>query len=386
MGFFSDIFGGGDQTTTVTPTMPKYLWGRAEPFMDAIEANVGGGINAQTYPGQQVAGFTGLEQQGRNAMANYANRGARNVHNMGASGVQDLLNPSGGIGVAPGLRTNLNQLMATGGMSRGSPFESLMYGDMSPYFQDVLRGGVNDMARQYGDITTDIRDRAKDAIFQSDDSALLSGNYGGSAQGTGRYQVADQFAKAQGRADTALGENMQQLYGDVLNNQFSDARNAQLGAFNTVTGARTNAANTAAKLYGIDETTGLESRVQGLNYLPTLNQLGMFPGSTMATLGEGGRMMNQQQMDANLNNWNTQNLTLPYYNMDKYAGYMSPLLTGAPAGNTTTQDTGSTLNNMIGTGLMGYGMYNSFNNMGGGGSNNGVGGYVNPMMMAGMML
>jgi hypothetical protein len=190
-----------------------------------------------------------------------------------------------------------------------------------------------------------------------------------------------------------LQENLQQLYSDIMNNQFSDARAAQLGAFNTITGARSNAADTAARLYGIDTTTGLESQVQGLNYLPTLNNLGFTPGTTMATLGEGERNLNQAQLDADLQNWNTQNLTLPYYNMDKYAGYMTPLLTGSPSGSTTTADTGSTLTNMLGTGLLGYGMYNSFNNMGGGGGGGAAGkvaqagsGWVNPYMMAGLDL
>jgi hypothetical protein len=361
IGLAGNLFGKKSTTTTTKTELPEHiraLMNINDPnaVLPQIYSAVGSAPPVQYYPGQTVQGFTPTQRQGQQMLRNFATSNIPQLFRTGQAGVNRLLNPSGGIGVAPGLRQNLADLMATGGLSAGSPFQSLASGTLSPYYQDVLRGGVGDLARSYQDITTDIGDRARNAIFSSDDSALLTGNFGGSAQGTGRFNVGQEFAKAQGRTDTALQENLQQLYYDVLNQQFDSARAAQLGAFNTVTGARTDALNTAGRIYGLDRGLDLDSINAGLGFIPQLANLGQIPGSIYSQIGAQEQVLGQAQLDANRERFNFNNQIAPYYNVERFANLVAPFTSGGPATTSVTQPVGGSLvGDTLSGGLFGFG-------------------------------
>ena len=383
---------GGEQSTTVTPQLPPHLWQWMHP---ESPVDIPGRIydvytsdgrwdsgNYGYYPGALTPEMSPMERSGRQGLMNYFQGPAQSLYGDTAGAYRSLMGKPGFYtpNIAPGVQANLSRLAATGGTDVNA-MQQLLSGKLSPYMNSVLRGGVADIGRAYQDLTSDIYDRTQKQLFASDDDVLLRGGFGGSARGTGQYQVGQEFAKAQSRADTALQENLTQFYGDVMNKQFSDARGAQLGALNTMLGTQIDAGRAAGDIggrgygLGLDRyRTDMDAMSRAMTMAPQLMGMGMLPYQTMMNLGGVDYARDQAAIDAERarHDWNT--MQRPWVPIQNYANLMAPFITGQPMGqvSTTPMDPATQL---VGLGLGGMGIYGLSGGFGGGGGG-GVGQWV----------
>lgn len=290
MSFLTDIFGGGDQTTTTTNTP----WGPIQPYiLDSLSqlSNMSG--SRSYYPGQQVAGFTPAQMQG----FDYLTGAAGNIGdyaNMFGNSLSTYLSPD------------------------------FMDPNANPYMSDYVNSAIRPLTENF---TQSIL-----PSLRGGDRLTGGGTYGSSRSGI-----------AQGLA----ANNLENAVGDVTSRMYTD-------------------------LYG--QNIGAQQRAMALT--PTLANLFQMPGQIMT--GIGGMQQNQAQneINANMNAYN--------YNRDQpWNDIMSILAasSGMPYGTTTgTQQGNGPWAGMLGTGLMGYGLYNNFGSDPYGTNSNFGSGGIDPML------
>jgi hypothetical protein len=186
--------------------------------------------------------------------------------------------------------------------------------------QGVLEGQMNDMQRSYTNTTGNIMDAFNTALGSADDGALMSGQFGGSRGGVARGIMGQEAAKQVGLANQALSENMGQATSNVLNEQFSGARNAQLAAGTSMLNSQLNAAQMGGNLYN----SMANNQLQAISMLPMMGEFGQMGGRLQAEVGGMQRALEQAQLDQQQDKWNF-NQNRDWANMGNYANLIAQL-------------------------------------------------------------
>lgn len=394
--------GGGAQQTALSgidARFDPYIYGPGGALEGAKALYNSGG--ASYYPGKTVAPFSANELAGQQALLSYAKNQLPGIINTSLAGAKDLLKGGLGTELSGTTGATLRQLMAGGGnkylaaatsgnqyitagtqpneymqaaaygnpllysAASGNPMlEQAGSGSLSPFYQDVLTGSFNDAARFYGNTIDDINTLYQSGLSNAQDASLMSGNFGGSRGAVSEGIVGSAAATQAGRAQQALGENITQSTADVLNNQFSAAREAQLRAglglmetqlagglglmdtqaslglglsdanisaglglmdANTRAGlgildAQLGAANAGAGLYNTD----IQGKIAAVSALPQIGTLGALPGQLMSGVGAQQRGMQQSLINAQIDRFNF-NQARPTNNLNQYLSSLSAL-------------------------------------------------------------
>lgn len=319
MSLLGGLFGGGPQKTAdYDPGLGGHiLGGNGQTGLLGDARNYYNQGPPQYDPNYRIMDFTGAEQAGQRELLNYARNNLPAMFNQGMGGLNTIL---GGAGSNPFLgqtQSTLNNLM----MGQGNPMlQAAGSGQLSPHMQGVLTGQMNDFQRNYQNTTGNIMDSFQDALGSADDSAMMAGQFGGSRGGVARGIMGEEAAKQVGLANQALSENMQQATSNVLNEQFSGARNAQLSAGQSLLNSQLNAAQMGGNLYN----SMANNQLQAINMLPMMGEFGQMGGRLQTEVGGVQRAMDQAQLDLGREKWNF-GQNAPWNNMNNYANLIAQL-------------------------------------------------------------
>lgn len=291
----------GNVTSTQAPAPYMY------PYMGTALQQAAGLLNGpgpQYYPGQTVAGFS-PEQ----------NQAFGNITSLAGS------NPLGAA-------TKYNNALLNGN------YGSLGMGNEA----DLAGGNFNGAGSEYG---------ALSAMGQGGATNPFLDQMYSQAAGATQNQLASEFAGAGRNVNASQALRGQQLndlatsmYGGAYQQDQANAlaanealSGAQMGAQNTLLGARENAVGNAQNLMG--SNLGLQNALAGV----------------------GGQVQNQaqQQIGANQNMWNYYQ-QLPYNQLQQYEGEIGALQPGMSSSNPYFNNP---LGNALGTGMAGLGIYNA---------------------------
>lgn len=275
------LHGGGPPpaptNTSVSQTsIPEY----AKPYVERMLGKAEAVTSApyQAYGGERIAGFTPMQQQAFQSIAN--------------------LQPAQQLGTA----TQMAGLSGLGAMNAGQNYQNMATNPyatqayMSPYIQNALNPQLQE-ARRQSDITG----------VQNAAQASMAGAFGGS-----------RFGIQEAERQRNLGTNMANIYGTGMQNAFQQAQQAQQFGANL----------------------GLQGYAQATNAAQALGQLGQTQfgqqkdiinaqanaGAQMQGL-EQQKLSQQYQDFLNQKGYDKQNLA-----------FMSDMLRGLPLGQTTQQN------------------------------------------------
>ncbi len=364
---------GGGAVPNSRPQLPEYVSGLGSGLVDVISDQYNNNrATPQYFGGQTFANFDPAQHEGQRQLLDYARGGLTDLSNSARGTFGSLTGGGLGAGLSPGLQKNISALSATGGANRNG-MGNLLSGSLSPYYQNVISGGINDLQQTFQDTTGDVFDRASSNLFASDDNALLSGQFGGSSQALGQNQVADTFANEQGRVNRAFGNDLSQFSSGIYNQQFSDARNAQLGAHQMVSDAQLGALQAGSGIYNNEQNV----RLGALGNATQLGNLGLSPGNVFNQVGGLRQGLHQRSIDDQVARHDYNRDIGPYAHAERLARLGTPLLTntafsqpgppgpsrgqaafsgaasGAAAGTAISPGWGTAIG-AIGGGLMGY--------------------------------
>lgn len=351
MGIFSSLMGGGAQkSASYDPGLGGHIlgqYGNTGVLGDARDLYGGG---PPVYdPSYRIADFTGAEQAGQRALIQYGSHTLPGMYGSGMNNLTDIMRGPGSDPNYGGASETYANLMG----GQGNPMLQMAgSGALSPYYQDVLTGSMNDLYRGYTNTTGDIMDRYHTNMGAADDTALLAGQFGGSRGEVARGIVGKEAVKQTGLANQALSENMGQATSTVLNDQFSGARDAALQAGQSLLNSRLNAAAGAGELYG----SGSDARLRALGLLPGMGDFGASGGRLLSEVGGAQRGLTQAQLDEAKNKWDF-NQNAPWMNMNNYADLIAQL--GPYMSMSGEQPGGSPLGGALGGAVSGYGLTKS---------------------------
>jgi hypothetical protein len=280
-------------------TIPEYaqpyverMLGKAEAFTEAPY---------QAYGGERVAGFSPLQQQAQQSVANLA-----------PSQQLGLGTQMAGIG-------GLNAMNAGNqyNMAATNPYAQQAF--MSPYMENALRPQMEE-ARRQSEITGQMN-QAK---------AVQQGAFGGS-----------RTAIVEAERQRNLDQNLANIYGTGMQNAYQQAQQAQQ----------------------FGSTLGLQGQQAALQGAQALGQLGQTQFgqqrdiiNAQQNMGAQQQALNQQKLQQQYQDFLTQK-AYPQQNL----AFMSDILRGAPLGQQTqsqyTAPQPSTASQVAGLGLAAYGMF-----------------------------
>jgi hypothetical protein len=345
--------GGGapaQQSITQT-TIPDYAKPYAESMLGQTAALTDINKNPFTaYEGQRVAGFTPMQAQAFQNVANQRVAGqigeasnlASQVGNtsMGAFNQGQQIGQAGlGYGAAASQAGNQYNMMAT------NPGAQQAF--MSPYIQNALAPQLDEMRRQYGISGT-----------QQQGAATRAGAFGGNREALMRAENARN-----------MGTAMNQAIGSGYQNAFKDAQQsmqygANLGLQGLQTGLQGVNAATQAGQYGLQ---GLAQAGQAASTLGALGQTQFQQESginqAMSSAGAQQQALQQQGLNNQYQQYLDQ-LNHPF----KMLGFQSDMLRGLPLSQGSTsiyQAAPNQMSQMAGLGLTGASMYNLMKKEGG---------------------
>lgn len=345
MSFIKNLFGGGPQSGPgYDPGLGGHIlgqYGNTGLLGDARSQYQGG---APVYdPNYRIADFTGAELAGQKALTQYGSSTLPGMYGQGMASLEDLMR-GGGAGYN-------NAMGAFGQLAGGQGNQYLQQagsGEMSPHMEGVMTGAMNDLSRNYTNTTNGIMDQFQTALGGADDSAMLAGQFGGSRGDVARGIVGKEATRQTGLANQALSENMAQTTSDVLNEQFSGARDAQLRAGQAVLQGQLGGAQGMADLYGTD----MRTRLGATGMLPMMGEFGTMGGRLLGEVGGAQRSLEQAQLDEGKNRWDF-NQNAPWDNMNRYAQLIAQL--GGYMQMSNPQGGGSPLAGALGGAVSGWG-------------------------------
>jgi len=306
--------GGGSQpaqpTQTSQVTIPEY----AKPYMERLlgKAEAAAETPYQTYGGERIAGPTAEQQAAR-----------QNVAGMGPAGGYEAGMGMAGAGGMAGLASAGAGQQYMGMATDPRATQAFM----SPYMQNVVDVQKAEAMRDFGRQVPGMQA-----------AATRGGAFGGSRQA---------IVEAEGRRN--LGNQLQQIQAAGSQKAFEDAQRAQ--QFGSEIGLR-----------------GLGQAAQtGIQAGATMGQLGgaqqqsaLDLAKAQEAFGSFGQQQSQQQMDLAYQDFLNQQ-RYPYTQM----GFMSDILRGSgnlagTGGYAMYQQPPSQMQQMVGPGLLGLGMYREF--------------------------
>ena len=286
-------------TSMSQTTIPEYaqpyverMLGKAEAFTEAPY---------QAYGGERVAGFTPLQQQAQQSVANLApsQQLGLGTQMAGISGLNAMNAGQNYMGMA----TNPNAQQAF----------------MSPYMENALRPQMEEAVRQ-----SEIQGQRNNA------QAVQQNAFGGS-----------RTAIVEAERQRNLGQNLSNIYGTGMQNAYQQAQQAQQ----------------------FGSTLGLQGQQAALQGAQALGQLGQTQFgqqrdiiNAQQNMGAQQQALNQQKLQQQYQDFLTQK-AYPQQNL----AFMSDILRGAPLGQQTqsqyTAPQASTASQVAGLGLAAYGMF-----------------------------
>lgn len=301
---FTLYFDGGGEpaaptSQTVTQTsIPEY----ARPYVERMlgKAEAVSSAPYQAYGGERLAGFTPMQQQAQQGMAN--------------------LRPSQQLGTA----TQMAGMAGLGSLGAGQNYQRMatdpgsMQAYMSPYIQNALAPQMQEAARQ-----------SAMQGQQNQAQAVQQGAFGGSRSGI-----------VEAERQRNLGTLQNQIYGTGMQNAFQNAQQAQQ----------------------FGSTLGLQGYGQALQGANTLGQLGQAQFGQQKDIISGQSAMGAQQQGLEQQRLSQQYqdfLTQRGYPQQQLS-YMSDMLRGLPLSQSTQQmyqAPPSAVSQVAGLGLAGYGMF-----------------------------
>ena len=285
-----------NQTVTQT-SIPDY----AKPYVERMLGKAEATINQpyQAYGGERIAGFTPMQQQAQQSMAN--------------------LQPAQQLGTA----TQMAGIAGLGSLGAGQQYQQMatnpyaMQAYMSPYVENALAPQMREAARQ-----SDIMGQQNQA------RAVQQGAFGGSRS-----------AIVEAERQRNLGQQQADIYGRGMQSAFEQARQAQQ--------------------FGAD--LGLRGFGQAGQMAGTLGQLGQTQFGQQKDVIQGQASMGQQQQA--LEQQRLQQQYQDFLNQRAYPqqqlAYMSDMLRGLPLSQSTQamyQAPPSMVSQLGGLGLAAYGM------------------------------
>jgi hypothetical protein len=221
-------------------------------------------------------------------------------------------------------------------------------GELSPHMQGVMTGAMNDLSRGYTNTTNNIMDQFQTALGGADDAAMMAGQFGGSRGGVAQGIVGKEATRQTGMANQALSENMSQATSDILNEQFSGARDAQLQAGQSVMQGQIAGAQGMGDLWGMNQN----ARLDATRMLPMMGEFGAMGGRMLGEVGAAQRSLAQAQTDQGREQWDF-GQNAPWNNMNRYAQLIQQL--GPYMQMTQQQGSGSPLAGGLGGAVAGFG-------------------------------
>lgn len=294
-------------TTQTTTTIPDY----AKPYVERMLGKTEALSDApyQTYGGQRIAGFTPMQQQAQQGMAN--------------------LQPAQQLGLA----TQMGGVAGLGALGAGQNYRSMatdpyaMQAYMSPYVQNALDPQLRE-ARRQSDITGQ----------QQAAQAVRAGAFGGSRS-----------ALMEAERQRNLGQQQADIYGRGMQTAFEQARQAQ--QFGSTLGLQ-----------------GLQAAGQMAN---TLGQLGQTQFGQQKDILQGQASMGAQQQALEQKRLEQQYADFAAQRQHPYQqlAFISDMLRGLPlsqSASTMYQAPPSLVSQLGGLGLAAYGMSRPSGNKEGG--------------------
>jgi len=321
LGWLSDLFGGGNDTSsnksTTTSKLPSWL---EQPTKDLI--GTGGQLikqDYQQYPNQRIAGFTPDQtnafQMQRNQVGSW----------------QPQISQAGNVlsGIA-GLNTQFDPRMITSGQGANQEFTNEMAQKyMSPYMGNVIDTGLQRLNQLQAENQSNVTN-----------SAAKAGAFGGSRHAVAQSLFDRDWNQQKG---DFLTNQLQSAYNNAQN-MFNLDRNAgnQMQQFNIGSMLAADRANQDAWLQGNEQNRlNREQQLSAAGGLANLGGLQQTLGQRDITglQGIGGleQALNQQNMDLGYQDFQNQ-ANWPYKQLE----FMSNLIRGVPFGTTTTSTGTST--------------------------------------------
>lgn len=362
--------GGGPTQSQVTQTnLPEYARPYFENLMQRTEE-----VSQQpyqSYTGPRIAGFTQNQQTGANIVKDIAAKGAPDLETARSAfgGTQDVA--QGLAGYQPG--TIQSQYQQQG--YRPTGYQSQTFGQgaadyySSPYMQNVVerQQAAANRAYQEGQSARDAQ-AIRSGAFGGYRNAIEQGvaqrglqNQLADIQASGS-QAAYQQAQAQFNADQAARQQAAQLreqsrqYGSGLGLQSAQyANQAQMEAAKSTEAARQAAA-------GIQQAGGALGLQAGQAYgslAGTEQTLGLQRAQAIQGIGQQEQALKQQELETAYTDFMNQR-DFPRQQLQFY----SSILRGVPVSatsNVSTYTNPNPLNQAMGLGISGLGLYNTMN-------------------------
>jgi len=355
--------GGGTSSApssqTVTSTsIPEYAQPYAESMLGQTSALTNITNNPyQPYQGQQVAGFSPLQNQGFTSLGDMQVAPqigqATDIANQASQGAMGTAAPAMGYGAAgAGLGAQgvgIGQQGMQAGMSYGqnATNPNAVAGYMNPYIQNTLAPALDIMNTQYG---------MQGA--QEQGAATSAGAFGGSREA---------LMQGLNQQNRMLAGN--QLVGNAYNNAYNTAnQNMQAASQLGMQGAGVGLQGINAGLQGVN--TGLQGvsgaqnayglGIQGANTLGSLGtaQYNQQMGIAQAQLGAGAQQQQLAQQQLNVPYQQYQNqMNYPYTQL----AFQSDMMRGLPLSQSAQniyQNTGAMVPQLLGAGIAAYGATN----------------------------
>ena len=285
-------------TTQTTTSIPEY----AKPYVEKMLGKTEALSNSpyQAYGGERIAGFTPMQQQAQQGMAN--------------------LQPAQQLGLA----TQMGGVAGLGALGAGQNYQNMatnpnaMQAYMSPYVQNALDPQMREAAR---------RSAMEGQMNQA--QAAQRGAFGGSRSGL-----------IEAERQRNLGQLQSDIYGKGMQTAFEQARQAQ--QFGSTLGLQ-----------------GLQTAGQMAN---TLGQLGQTQFGQQKDVIQGQASMGAQQQGLEQKRLEQQYADFAAQRQHPYQqlAFMSDMLRGLPlsqSASTMYQAPPSTISQLGGLALAGYGMF-----------------------------
>jgi hypothetical protein len=285
-------------TTQTTTSIPEY----AKPYVEKMLGKTEALSNSpyQTYGGERIAGFTPMQQQAQQGMAN--------------------LQPAQQLGLA----TQMGGVAGLGALGAGQNYQNMatnpyaMQAYMSPFVENALAPQLRE-ARRQSDITGQ----------QQAAQAVRAGAFGGSRQGL-----------MEAERQRNLGQQQADIYGRGMQTAFEQARQAQ--QFGSTLGLQ-----------------GLQTAGQMAN---TLGQLGQTQFGQQKDVIQGQASMGAQQQGLEQKRLEQQYADFAAQRQHPFQqlAFMSDMLRGLPlsqSASTMYQAPPSAISQLGGLGLAAYGMF-----------------------------
>lgn len=336
--------GSGTQQYNWNETLAPY-WADALSWGSALKDPTGFGAY-KPYPGQRIAPLTNDQNTAFNEIEALNQYAASPIPAMNAASGQTTGTLSGNyLNSNPysGLNNNANPYSGLG--SNSNPYTtSNQYGGFGPTFQSALNSGLQDITNAYRQGT----------VADMDRQFALAGTYGGSA-----------YQNALANNEAALGKTINNFTSNMVNDQYNRSAQVQGQDLARNSGNYENALNRGSQNYenalgrGSQNFENERNRMmQAVGLGNDQQNLALQRATALTGAGDAQRSINQDYLNQGYQDWQDMN-NQQYKMLDFFSGLLGRAQGGvSPSMVTTTSGyQASPFSQLLGAGLLGYGMF-----------------------------